>query len=364
MKPDDASKDLNKNLRSIFIMKQFYALSILLLILGCSEEKDYKTLFQEAKALTLDEKYQESLEVLNKIIELNPEFDSAYAERAFCYLKLNEIDLALDDADKAVNMDRNNVKSRFVRGLIKLYWFDPVEAATDFTMVISTGDSTLYNSALYNRAKAYFFVGNIPSSMFDLNKLIAYDSLDVDAIILRGVVKSKTNLYKEYADTIQLFSNDPEKYAAFFEDYNIYTSFNTETSESYNYMYNTKAALEDFALAIEIDPKAPLAYCERSLVYFDLKKFKLALSDINLAIKLKSDDEKYYYHRSLILRELNKPDGAIEDLTKAIELNPANPYNYMNRGYIYEQDLNDSYSAELDFQKARDLGYDDNAFDE
>lgn len=119
---------------------------------------------------------------------------------------------------------------------------------------------------------------------------------------------------------------------------------------------NTMAAIRDFSQAILLAPNKSRAYHLRSKAYYELSLNKAALADVNLAISLDSQSN-YFATRSMIYRNQEKPDLALDDLNKAIELDPQNIEAYLNRGYLREGILDDKKGAELDFAKAKELGF-------
>ncbi len=60
-------------------------------------------------------------------------------------------------------------------------------------------------------------------------------------------------------------------------------------------------AVKDYSQVIELDPKNPIYYCKRGIIYEKLKKW----------------------------------EEACKDHSKAIELDPKNPFSYFNRGNTY-----------------------------
>lgn len=78
-----------------------FLITLLLLIGSCGPKEDYLQKFHEALELTDKEEYEKAIDELNHVIDLAPEFDSAYVERAYVYMILGNLDEALIDVKKS-----------------------------------------------------------------------------------------------------------------------------------------------------------------------------------------------------------------------------------------------------------------------
>ena len=87
---------------------------------------------------------------------------------------------------------------------------------------------------------------------------------------------------------------------------------------------------------------------------FSLKQ-KEAMEDFNLAIKIDPDYEQPYFFRGNLKYSQTDYQGALADYTKAIELNNGFTDAYANRGNLF-QSLNQRDKACADWKKARELG--------
>ncbi|MBP9015911.1 MAG: tetratricopeptide repeat protein, partial [Candidatus Atribacteria bacterium] len=62
-------------------------------------------LFHQAFSLIREQKYPEALEIYNAIINLLPHHPVAYAQRGNVYYYLGDIDKAIDDYSKAIELE-------------------------------------------------------------------------------------------------------------------------------------------------------------------------------------------------------------------------------------------------------------------
>ena len=97
---------------------------------------------------------------------------------------------------------------------------------------------------------------------------------------------------------------------------------------------NLDKALEAFNEAIKLNPNNALAYCNRSVIYFDREDYEKALSDANKAVELDPTYALSYYNRGLANQNLQDYEQAVLDYNKAIDLDPNLLAAYNNRGLI------------------------------
>ena len=60
--------------------------------------------------LYLEGHYDEALSLYTQAIELNPKVPAYYGNRSFCYIKTEYYGCALEDANKAIELDKKYIK--------------------------------------------------------------------------------------------------------------------------------------------------------------------------------------------------------------------------------------------------------------
>ncbi len=110
-------------------------------------------------------------------------------------------------------------------------------------------------------------------------------------------------------------------------------------------------AIDDYTLAIKINPNYAQAYYNRGIVRNDLGDKPGAIDDYTLAIKINPNYAQAYYNRGIVRNELGDKPGAIDDYTLAIKINPNYADAYYNRG-IVRNDLGDKPGAIDDYTLA------------
>lgn len=99
-------------------MKKLIIIFSILAVISCNQTSDYKNLFKAAKEKTDNGNYSEAIDILDDIIKIKPDFDSAFVERAFNFLHIDKPKNALEDANKAIEIKYDNISAYFIRGMI------------------------------------------------------------------------------------------------------------------------------------------------------------------------------------------------------------------------------------------------------
>ena len=84
-----------------------------------------------------------------------------------------------------------------------------------------------------------------------------------------------------------------------------------------------KAALNDYAEAIRLDPKNWNAFASRCAFHYDFLNYPAGVADCNEAIRLKPNDATLYANRAAILHALGRRQESQADAARAVRMNPA-----------------------------------------
>ncbi|CAH3194909.1 unnamed protein product [Porites evermanni] len=74
---------------------------------------------EQGNALVKQNRYDEAVACYTECIEIDPENVAVYTNRALCYLRLNQDELAIQDTTEALRLQPDNVKALFRRALAK-----------------------------------------------------------------------------------------------------------------------------------------------------------------------------------------------------------------------------------------------------
>ena len=216
---------------------------------------------------------------------------------------LDQYKKLLAEEDTAIKKNTKDVKAFYERGRTNIDLAEYDSAIADFRMAIMI-DPT-YKDAYMGRGFAYLRKGeyrglgigilnNYDKAIDDAIKVIGIDSQNSKAYALRGAVYIELKEYNK--------------------------------------------AIEDFSVAIEIDPKGAdvyFYYCLRGEVYFKNLEFDKAIEDYSKAIAIDPKFAKAYADRGSIYSVKGELDKAIEDYSKVISITPIDTKAYSDRGYTY-----------------------------
>jgi tetratricopeptide (TPR) repeat protein/S1-C subfamily serine protease len=125
------------------------------------------------------------------------------------------------------------------------------------------------------------------------------------------------------------------------DDYNLAIKINPNYASAYNNRGNVRddlgdkqGAIDDYNLAIKFNPNYASAYYNRGNVRNELGDKQGAIDDYNLAIKFNPNYASAYYNRGVVRAELGDKQGAIDDYNLAIKINPNYASAYNNRGLV------------------------------
>ncbi|MCX6774073.1 MAG: AAA family ATPase, partial [Candidatus Micrarchaeota archaeon] len=113
-------------------------------------------------------------------------------------------------------------------------------------------------------------------------------------------------------------------------------------------------SIEDYAKASDYDPKNPTIFNNRGDCYYRKQDYMSAIKDYDKAAMLNPAYMKAYYNRGLCYASLEQYEKAIEDFTKVIELKPDFAEAFHLRG-ISSEYSGDVESAINDYKKALEL---------
>ena len=96
-------------------------------------------------------------------------------------------------------------------------------------------------------------------------------------------------------------------------------------------------AIDDYTLAITIDPGDSTLHYARGSAYAELGEYQQAIDDYTLAIAIDPGDSTLHYARGFAYDELGEYQQAIDDYDQSIAINPVQAGSYINRGFAYDK---------------------------
>ncbi|MBX2962798.1 MAG: tetratricopeptide repeat protein [Cyclobacteriaceae bacterium] len=142
---------------------------------------------QKGRELLEKEEYVESLLNLNKAIELDPNYASAYYFRGNIKAQFDDRHGAMKDYNTALEKNPKMSEAFFARGNVKMKLQDYYGAIDDYTAAIALNEN--FVEAYYNRGKAKQYLQAYQDAINDCSKIIAINKKNVDAYYMRGLLR-------------------------------------------------------------------------------------------------------------------------------------------------------------------------------
>ena len=111
-------------------------------------------------------RFNESIVLLTRAIDADPNHTLAAVSRGAAYLKLDMLDQARDDFDRTIKIDPNYARAYHMRGLVSEKRGDDHTALADFDRAINLNPD--YGAAYYSRAALHAKMANTEKAQEDI----------------------------------------------------------------------------------------------------------------------------------------------------------------------------------------------------
>lgn len=269
---------------------------------------------------------------------------------------------AIEDYNKAIELDNECEQAYFDRALCKLELKDYKGAIEDYNFLAQRNDFEGLPDVYYFRSCCYSSLENHTKALNDLNKAIELNTeCAVYHLVLAGLYQFKEEFDKalvhyERANELDSSYKDESR-----EDI-CYCAFHIGDKLLHEKQY-TKA-LEYFNRVLELDNNHERAYVQRAYCRGILDDYNGAIDDYKVALTLNTDDSMTYYNLGYVTYKQDNTKGT-EYFTTFIE--KASPQKehleevanaYYLRGLTYM--ANKAYTNAIeDFTKAIEAGFKD-----
>ncbi|HEX2916292.1 MAG TPA: tetratricopeptide repeat protein [Chloroflexia bacterium] len=316
---------------------------------------------------------------LTAAIEEKPDDPDVYIERGMAYKKQGQLSLAMEDFDRAIELDSEYNYAYYVRGNAHFDLKEYKKAISDYDQAIRLDPSDAYT---YNhRGLAYHELKQYPAAIKDFDIALELTPEDSAAYYVRGLAYFD---YKKYEQAIQDFTRAIElntyymtaysgrgnayfslgQYEKAIENYTQALDIDPDSIIDYNNRGNAHRKLKQYTLAlldydrvIELSPELATAYDQRGNVFAEMKRYHEALENYNQAISLNPNYTSAFNHRGNTHYDMQNYIEAIEDYNRAVQLNPAYSTAYNGRGLAHYQ-LGHYMEALADYSQALELNPD------
>jgi tetratricopeptide (TPR) repeat protein len=291
--------------------------------------------YAEAMELT---KQLEAIELesvkLTRLSDSNNHFQSLiYSFQGFVYAGLGQYEKALDDLNRAIQLDPNRAPAYNRRGNIyqKLGQYEQALADYKRAIQLNPEDITSYN----NRGNIYANLGQYEKALADYERVVHLNPDDAITYNNRGTTYHDMGQYEQaIADFNEAIRLNPD-----------YASAYNNRGNAYAILGQYEQAIVNYQQANELDSNWVVPIKRLGDVYAEIGDYAAAVSKYKQAIQVDPLFDNVYYDLALIYRTQAKYNEAIEACLKVIENDPEHVHALNGLGYLYIQ-MDDLKEAE------------------
>lgn len=281
-------------------------------------------------------RYEDAIKQFDYVVKLEPNYSSAYSFRAESYIGLKKYNEAIDDVISALGIDRDRkafyelqelADSAFEQTVAKLKVQkikESNEQSWDYDLGIVYERAAKYNKAIayYKESlekesniitasrisSCYDDLGDYDKALEYCNQAIALDSVKTNYLYEKANILDNAGRTQEAIKTMSDYiANTPDEPAGYYQ-----------RGWFKDHSGDIEGALEDYTMAITLQPNVAYAYLNRGVLYRLKDENTKAESDFKQVVRLDSIPEEaecsfyaYYY--------LGQKDKAIEILNTILD---------------------------------------------
>ena len=215
-----------------------------------------------------------SKEALEKCISLNPEHIDALLKIAELYLYSRQYKESREYINRALKVDKHNAKAYFINGMSFLEMGDTTRAIYNFQTTVEQNPDH-YNA--YMQLGLLFYAKNNKLAIDYLNNALNISPKSIEALYAKAMFYQNNN--------------------------------------------DTTAAINTYAIILEIDPNYAFAHYNLGYIHYDyLNEYEIALGHFNNAIQSDTTYAEAYYMRGLCYEALGNNTKAVADYKTTLNL--------------------------------------------
>ncbi|XP_062946195.1 tetratricopeptide repeat protein 6 [Cynocephalus volans] len=326
------------------------------------DPKHYQAYLSRVAYYGLKGRYSKAILNCNEAIKIYPEGVRAYLYRGVLKYCSKIYKLAIRDLTTAINMDRKTYIAFYNRALCYTKIGELQMALTDYGIVLlhDAGETVTLNTFI-NRGLIYVELEQYGFALEDFKEAALISQTNLSLCQATAMCHHRI---KEFEEAVNFFTWTLKINPCFLDAYvgrgNSYMEYGHDEATKqaqkdfakalhFNPMctkarislgYNLQAqgkfqkAWNHFTIAIDIDPKSYLAYEGRAVICLQMGNNFAAMQDINAALKINTTAE-FLTNRGVIHEFMGQQQNAMKDYQAAISLKPNYSLAYFNAGNIY-----------------------------
>ncbi len=320
-------------------MKNIFFILIILLIYSCDLTEDNK-----GSSITenMGDDPISALDSLSQNIVNDPNNSNTYYQRGLYFYDEGEFDQALNDINRALEVDSMVAQYHYVKG--NIYYDDKrfKEAFSSYQKSIELDEEHV--NAILKLSQIELILKNYDLAIEMVNKALRLDPMNPVAYYLKGFIyldaRDSTTAISTFQTAIEV---DPNYYDAYIILGKVYSDVNPDFAESY------------YKQAIEIQGENIEALYNIGVFYQDYDRYLECYPIYDKIIALDSSAYFAYYNKGYVLLVSDSSyTEAIDQFEKALLFYPYYHQAYYNIGLCYEN-LGDLKSAEKNYRKSLEI---------
>ena len=291
--------------------------------------------------------HDRKIAVMDSVIRLNPDDDQAHLTRGLAHFAKGDDDMAMADMDFVLDQDPDYTIAYMLRGTLfgnRQQW-DQMVADMSELIRLRPDDALAY----YHRGQGYGEQDALDQAIADLSEAIRLDPDLADARRVRGdCLRYKGEYDRSIADFDMALRLDPENRAA-----------HLGRGGAYRMMGDLVQAIADYDAAVLLKPTEPLGYRFRADAH--VAEGGLRPGDRRLQHGIETQSPRPgspFYPRQCAPVHRGSWNWRWQTSMRLLNQRPTSGRSTYGRGLV-RQLMGDDDGAEQDFQRARELGYDD-----
>jgi len=371
--------------------------SILLITLSistynrCMVWKNTKTLFNDvlsknpnvpfaylnlAATYLNQQKVDSALFFYSQAIKLDSVEPTVYFNRAFAFDMLGKNDNAINDFNKVLQYDKNNIYEAVVYTYLgESYRKKGNDSLAFYYYNLSLKEDSMLSLAYYNRGTYFLNKNMLKEASADLEKSIKIDKFNAPALNIYGWLLTMQGKYEKAliyfnrslnSNPNYAFAYNNKGYAEFMlgnltdaiYDYNKALSLDPNLMQAYlnrGWAFastkNYQSAVDDFTTVLKFDNNNQLARNNRAYAWYYLKEYKNATDDFKTNISIYPKSALAWQNLAWFHMQIKDFDNAINEFNKSIEYDGSLINSYINIGWIWLE-KNNAKNAENYYKKA------------
>ena len=245
-----------------------------------------------------------------------------YYGRGQAHYTTGDLDGALRDYDKSIELNPKYAESYVFRGILYNDLKHFKKAVQDFTSAIDLSGDNLY--AYAHRAAAYANINEYSLAILDYDKVLELDPKFTKAYTFRAFAYLELELFEDaMADYNKVVELDPQAFGAYRN-----RGFAFERMEKFG------QAIADYQKAVELNAQDAYSYNRLGFSFYRSGNLDEAIKNFNESITLDSSNAEPFTYRAVVYEAQKKYDQAVDSYTRALELAPEHSFTLNNFAWL------------------------------